>query len=158
MNVEAYKIKNIAESTEVQQFLLANGCVWKGTRTTGILKIFSHLRKDGSYKPVRVIYKEGREISHSGIDYYYQMYPGKVELKTIDHIRGGKTKMQINEHVAKLYERTEDAIVVSKHFGQYIGNPIIALLLLDKRDDVLSAAKNLEAEEQKKNKDESGEE
>jgi hypothetical protein len=54
----------------------------------------------------------------------------------------------MNEHIVRLYPVTEDAVLIEKHFNGYV-NGFTAVLLEDKRDELLAAAKELEEKEEK---------
>lgn len=67
---------------------------------------------------------------------------------TIDFwIKKGEKKM--NKLIIENYDRTEDAVLVQKHFGSVLdeNNPLTAILVRSHALEILEEAKRLEAEE-----------
>lgn len=61
-----------------------------------------------------------------------------------------KWRYKMNEIIINAFPNTKDAVLVDKHFGRKIDDPIFALLLKGKEDDLLEEAKRLDREEKEK--------
>lgn len=58
-------------------------------------------------------------------------------------------RYEMNKVIIEAYPKTKDAVLVDKHFGHRLDDPLFALLLRGKEKDLLQEAKKLELEEEK---------
>jgi hypothetical protein len=57
-----------------------------------------------------------------------------------------KENEPMNQIIIDMYPATKDAVLIQKHFGERIANePLFAILLKGKEDEILEAAQRLEA-------------
>jgi hypothetical protein len=69
-----------------------------------------------------------------------------------DIYQSQENEMKVCEFARKHYPRTDDAVLVSKWFGDYLTHPMTLFFIRGKEADLLAEAQRLEAEENAKKK------